>query len=355
MSYYKPTDQGDQQVRLRFSRYANEVIQYDMFLFNEVKANTFINTVIRNYYESAATSINMRLNDYRSLLEEQLISKGSNTTIRQLIDVLVKHEEERLIDISKSYDAPDKYSKSKPYRLQNDLYEEFAGEASDFNEDKYYPRSCSLYIRTLIEEYTRLPYILRERIYFKTYFEIIESAIEHRQQLLITTASGRKFYTLPYKILSDPLSTVNYLTGYSYLPAEEAKSKYTVSYKVSSIKNIKIVKSRSGYLHPCDVSRLNSEISEKGVQFLVSEYTQICVRFTDNGMKLFNQLLHLRPEPVSITKEKDSYIAVFNCSMKQAETYFFKFGANVRILSPDTLRDKFLHNYQQAVSSYLNN
>lgn len=346
-------DNGDQQVRLRFSRYTKEVLQHDMFLFGESRENTLINTIIRNFYETADASIHMRLEKYRNTLEENMPRGITKASANAILNTLTEIEEKRLVDLASSYEAPDKTCKSKPYRLQNDIYEELTDQGSSFQENLYYKDSRSAYLRTLIEEYAHLPYIKRERIYFKEFFDIIENAIAQNKQLLITVSSGKSYHTLPYKILCDPLSTTNYLAGYSYPVTEEKENKYTVSYKISAIRKIRLEKSKSGYLHPDDIAALITAISEKGVQFLVSEDVEIRVRFTEDGMHSFQHWIHLRPEPLSIEKQKDSYIAVFHCSLVQASAYFFKFGTNAEILSPASLRDQFRDQYQDALSRYL--
>ena len=46
------------------------------------------------------------------------------------------------------------------------------------------------------------------------------------------------------------------------------ESKYTVSYKIAAIRNMRIKKSRSGYLHPDETYVLLKDIADKGVQYL---------------------------------------------------------------------------------------
>lgn len=345
-------DNGDQQVRLRFSRYTAEVLQHDMILFGESRENTFLNTVIRNFYEMADSSIHMRLESYRSTLEENLPEGVAASSARAFLKPLMEMEKRRLTALAASYDAPDKTSKSKPYRLQNDLYRAMTDPASDFQENKYYQDSRSAYLRALLEEYAHLPFIRREQIYYKPMFDLIEDAIARKKQLLITVSNGHSYHTIPYRILSDPLSTVHYLAGYSYPLDGEKSDKYTVSYKISSIEKIRMEKSKSGYLPPEDKAALINAISQKGVQFLVSADEEIRVRLTADGMHAFEHWLHLRPAPLSITKEKDSYLAVFHCSLVQASAYFFKFGAKAEILSPQSLREQFLAQYREAVTHY---
>lgn len=344
---------GDQQVRLRFSRYTEEVIKNDMFLFGETKENTFINKVIINFYQDANASIHFRLEELRQSLAESIPSGISTDSADALLNALTSVEEQRLLSLAASYETPDKNCKSKPYRLQNVIYSELTDEHSDFQENIYYNESLASYIKTLMEEYAHQSYIRREQIYFKEVFDTINEAITSKKQLLITVSNGNSYHTLPYKILSDPLSTTSYLTGYSYGLHADKGQKYTVSYKIAAIRKMKLEKSKSGYLHPDDVSFLLKDIAEKGVQFLVSEYTEIKVRFTEDGMRSFERWLHLRPAPVHTAKEDDCYILTFHCSIVQAKAYFFKFGATAEILSPASLRQEFAEQYKHAFSQYL--
>lgn len=348
MSFYTS---GDQQVRLRFSRYTEEIIKNDMFLFGETRENTFINQIIRNYYPGAKASIHMRLEEYQNTLSKSIPSDISAQHSLAFLKELTAIEKERLKSLSDSYEKPSKGCKSKPYRLQNDLYCEFTDDSSDFKENFYYD-SLPHYIKTLIEEYAHEPYILRERIYFKKIFDDIAEAISTKKQLLITVSDGTSFYTLPYKVLSDPLTTTNYLTGYSYRPEEGKDAKYPASYKIAAIRKIRIQKSRSGVLHPEEESVLLKRISEKGVQFLVSGFTEVKVRFTRKGMHSFERWLHLRPAPSLVEKKEEDYILTFRCSLHQARAYFFKFGAEAEILSPQSLREEFAAQYAKASEQY---
>lgn len=82
------------------------------------------------------------------------------------------------------------------------------------DEQKYYARRGE-YIKCVIEEYARLPYIQRERVYVSLFIEEIETAIHAERQLRIVTNRDKVYSIYPYKILPDPLSTANYLVGYS--------------------------------------------------------------------------------------------------------------------------------------------
>lgn len=371
MSFYAS---GDQQVRLRFSRYTEEIIENDMLLFGETKKNTFLNKIIRNFYPDAKASISMRLEEYKNTLSEIIPSgvskddfrsasktsgnKGARDQNREYnalhnaFEAFIDHEENRLLALAKSYGETGKGSESKPYRLQNEIYREFTDESSGFREDIYYKSSLSSYIKTLIEEYAHEPYIGREKIYFKENFERIEEAIAAKKQLRITVSNGVSFHTFPYEIQTDPFATAHYLTGYSYGIDQGKDSKYTVSYKIAAIRKIRIEKSRSGYLHPDEVSALLKDIAEKGVQFLASDCEEIQVRLTEQGWNSFRRWLHLRPAPSHIQEEAGFWLLTFHCSIYQARAYFFKFGAEAEVLSPAELRGEFAEGYQKAGEVY---
>ena len=53
-----------------------------------------------------------------------------------------------------------------------------------------------------------------------------------------------------------------------------------------------------------------------------------------------------------IRTEENDLIYEFECSDYQAESYFFKFGENVKILEPQTLADKFKQKYETAAACY---
>ena len=42
----------------------------------------------------------------------------------------------------------------------------------------------------------------------------------------------------------------------------------------------------------------------------------------------------------------------FDCTLRQAENYFFKFGHDAMVLEPENLADKFLRKYRNAVKRY---
>jgi len=341
----------NQEIRLTFSKYAEDVINNDMLVFPLVKDNkqisrsTFINTVIRNFYPIADASISLRLEEYEDKLINILGSKAS----KNILSLLLKDEQQRLEAIANSYDKPEKSSYKSPLRLQNDIFHYLTDE-SGTQENLFNNYTLTGYLRTLIEEYARLPYKKRERIYYIQKYQTLENAILAQKQLLLTVSSGRRFHVLPYSIMEDPLGTASYLVGFSYETGSDKTAKIPCSFRIASLQDFRIENSKSGYLHPADIQLLKKKITDNGVQFLISDTVTIKVKLSQGGIDKFNHQLTLRPSPTHTDKETDIY--TFNCSKAQAEFYFFKFGKDVEVLSPEDLRDRFKTGYSDAYNNY---
>ena len=335
-----------QEIRLRFSRFAEEVLQNDMFFFREHRRNTFINTVIQNYYPTADASISLRLEEYK----DHLINILNTFASKETLSLLLKAEQERLEKLANSYDKPGKECPNNPIRLQNSLYNYLTNEKNGTIENMFNDYTAPGYLRTLVEEYVRLPYKKRERIYFKEKYETIETALLTQKQLLVTISSGRQFHVLPYTIMEDPLGTAAYLVGFSYDKDSDKTNKKACSFRIATLQNdIRIENSKSGYLHPADKTLLKNKIAENGVQFLISDNASIKVKLTQQGIHSFNHQLNLRPTPTEINGD----VYTFNCSIDQAKFYFFKFGKNVEMLEPEDLREYFSKGYLEAYEVYM--
>ena len=107
---------------------------------------------------------------------------------------------------------------------------------------------------------------------------------------------------------------------------------------------------KSGYLSTDEKKAVRKEIIKRGIQYLSDseDPIKVVVQFTPYGEKLYRQILHLRP----MCKKKNGLIYEFECPQYQADTYFFKFGHNAKILEPQFLADSFKRKYQSAARQY---
>jgi predicted DNA-binding transcriptional regulator YafY len=210
-----------------------------------------------------------------------------------------------------------------------------------------YQDKIGTYFKALLEEYCQLPYVERERIYFRNQKDEIDLAIQNKQLLRIVTRKQFISYVKPLELCHDKEHMYHYLVGYA--STNKNGPWKIVSFRLSSISECKR-QVHSGYLTLDQKNKIRKAIAETGIQYLAGSDTRqiIRVEFTSYGEKQYRQILHLRPQYVS----HDGLIYEFDCTLKQAEDYFFKFGHNARILEPIHLAEKFQRKYHNAAKKY---
>ena len=331
---------------LNLSTLAYEVVLSDMFTFGEEKLSGFINTVFEYYYPIAEASISRTLNHLNGELSKYISDiSGEEKTKKRVLEKLVSQKKDSLIKKAESYES----GKSFKFWLNKSNLDYLSEPSSECSEDKYYPRRGK-YIKSVLEEYARLPYVEREKIYFSPFMTEIQNAIHEERQLRIMTDKDVIYSVYPYEILSDPLSTANYLVGYCTRYDYPEDEKRPCSFKISALKSVRLEKSKSAFLKNSMWKQLSHTISSHGVQFLVGNEAEIHVKLTKAGVYKYRRHRHLRPPLVRT--EDDVY--VFQCTTAQAEFYFFKFGKDAEILLPTNLRERFKSMYEAATNTYIN-
>lgn len=330
---------------LNLSTLAYEVILCDMFAFREEKLSGFINTVFEYYHPIAEASIARTLNHLIGDLSKCISEvPGDKKTKKIVLDKIVSQKKDSLIKKAESYEG----GKSFKFWINKSNYEYLSEPSSECSEDKYYSRRGK-YIKSVLEEYARLPYVEREKIYFSPFVTEIKNAIREERQLRIVTDKNAIYSVYPYEVLSDPLSTANYLVGYCKRYDDPEDEKRPCSFRISALKSVKMEKSKSGFLKNSVWEQLAHTISSRGVQFMVGNEAEVRVKLTEAGVSKFRRQTHLRPR--LIRKQGDIY--VFQCTTAQAEFYFFKFGGDAEILLPIELRERFKSMYKAAANTYI--
>lgn len=331
--------------RLNLSKLATEVMHYDQFTFGVEGRSEFLNRIFEHYAPEADASISRSLNIYRGKLEESLSTiLGDESTKRRIITKLAEEKEDELKNRTDSYEKGESFT----FYLYKHNFTYLTEPDSECCEERYYKRRGD-YIKSVIEEYARLPYVHREKVYFKPYIEQIKHAIEKKWQLRVDTDQYITYSVYPYKILCDPLSTHNYLIGYCQRYDHAEDEKYPVTFRISALQSVKPEKSKSAFLTKSEKEKLIQSITSRGVQFMSSGEEEVRVRLSTTGQSKFRRQIHLRPAQVG-EPEGDEY--VFRCTKTQAEFYFFKFGENAEILQPEDLRQRMATMYENAAEMY---
>lgn len=336
---------GNKKQHLNLSYSAYQIVLSDMFTFGKKEMSGFINRVLEYYCPVADASISRVLNILKGKLEKSLSTVCADDIEKtRIINRLLQQKEKKLLQQTESY------SKGKGFKFDLTVsnLSHLSEENSECGEDKYY-KTRGKYIKSVIEEYASLPYVKREIIYFTPYINAIYAAIEKEYQLHIVTDTNKDYSVYPYKILCDPLSTTNYLVGYSKHYEISDDEKHPCAFKISAIKNIIDNKSKSAFLKKAEKDALDKYINIRGVQFMLTEEMDIYVRLTEKGIYKYSRLVHLRPP---VIEKQGNNMFIFRCTEAQAEFYFFKFGEDAEIISPSSLRDKFRTKYENAAETY---
>lgn len=336
----------DQKQNINLSDYAWNCIYEDMVNFFEgdiIKTNLsgFLNIIFQNYYQFSNASISFRINEYEdelnTIFQNEEFSNIPSNIIKKINKTLISSFSAKLKKIENKYPK----GEYRKFRLNNANYSYLTEEST---EDKYYNSSSGHYLKALFEEYTRLTYSEREHIFFRHTFETIIDSINNNCLLKITIKNGKKFQVIPYSIENDKVGIFNYLVGYNL-------DSNPCSFRISRITNITMLRSKKVKLDNKQKQNIDHILHTQGPQFLAGQNIPIVIKFTDTGLNKYKTQIHLRP---NVSEKIDKNTFVFNCSEVQTIYYFFKFGREITIISPKSLRDKFARFYNAALRNYKN-
>lgn len=342
-----PLINEEQKIRIALSDRAKLTMAEDMDVFGTPKSATFINTVFNNFKSEARSSISLYLQQRELELDRlftgaKLDAISKKIAIDQILTVEKKEMQSKIAEYNNSK------GESKLYHINDDNVEYLL---EDCDEEQYYSRP-GLYIRSIIEEYCSLPFIKRERIYRKYIYEIIERACVEKRILKIKANYYGKvqlFYVYPYKIVPDPFHTQAYLVCYSRKAEDEEKDKIVASFSMARISSPTML-TKSFHLNKQEIANIDSQIANSSPAYLIGKPEQISVRLTKKGKQSYQSRLYSRPEKIESLSNDDIY--VFDCTQQQIFNYFFSFGADAEIISPESLRNRFKNAYKKAIKAY---
>ena len=337
----------EQKVRITLSNRARLTMAEDMDIFGVTKAASFINTVFTNFRSEATSSISLYLQQRKLELEQMFsdVSPGIDSK-RFVIELLLLNEKKEIQNTLSNYTHLK--GNSKLYHINNDNVKYLL---EDCEEDVYYDRPGQ-YLRSIIEEYCALPFIKRERIFKKDTYDTIERACREQKILKVKAdyyGKNQLFYVYPYKIVPDQLHTQSYLVCYSRKAEDEERDKIVASFSMARI-NVPTMLSKTFHLNKQEVSQIESQISKYSPAYLIGKPELVKVRLTEKGKRSYQSRLYSRPEKIEDLSSNEIY--VFDCTHQQIFNYFFPFGADAEIISPEYLRNRFISAHQKALERY---
>jgi len=360
-------DPVDNRQRINLSDYAMSVIEHDMDIFrasadvsdSNQDRSKYINQVLRNYKDistaSSAQLINLKKEKYLNALAGL---PDCETAVRRLLD----DYKQELTD-KRSYFLG-KRGTSVNIRLNKESLEYLVSPEAQANGHFYKDLRIGEYLKVLAEEFAELPYVIRERIFYKDIVDTIHAAVKDRKMVKIVLHSFIKnadgtlvrnsVYLKPLDILEDTGKLYNYIAGYSSKNVQGPWTPYPV--RLSSVSQCKKL-NYSGTITSKDRKELVDLINDLGVAYIGFPQSRkknvIIVQLTQKGEKLYRRILHQRP---MFIKEEEGKLGpnthCFDCSEFQARVYFFRFGKEARILSPEHLALEFKELFEGAAARY---
>lgn len=309
-----------------------------------------------NSYESIKARINISRKAFYTLKCDEncfivnKLSRNSKRISDTFISTIVNNS-----DLSKYPEQPLAYNKS----AENIKFDYKPNKEVDWILSSSSINYRGTYVSMLLEKYAQKAYFEREQVYFKKIIEEITNSMSRNNLLKIIYRNNTKII-LPFDIRTDEWSSYNYLIGVDLTDAESKSEGKLVNLRISYISNCRQIE-KITVAFECDLSNddkneIEEKISSRGVQFVSEEPIEIKIRFTEKGKDMYDHMVFMRPQISEMPSPDEPDIYTFKCTATQARFYFFKFGADVEIISPiDPLRIDFLEQYKAAYLLYENN
>ncbi len=290
-----------------------------------INKNKFINQLLENYYEEFLLQEEELEKRIRSILK---VNKNSN------VDNLIS-----LINTSEIKKSEQNYDYSIQFLISK------SNEKIYQIIEKYYlrERSISQYFREMLISYCSHSQWQRERYLFKKNAELILTAIKEKKKIIFSGIKGETIIIDPYKLKTTKEELYNYLIGYV---DTKKGGRMLISRKLYKITEIHMTNEPFSFTDK-ELNHLDDTI-EHGAQFPINEDSLTILELTSEGEKNYHNFYLNRPS--YFKKEGNMYY--FNCSYNQIEFYFFRFGEQVKIISPSHLQRKFKRKYYAALNNY---
>lgn len=212
----------------------------------------------------------------------------------------------------------------------------------------------SQYICRMLISYCRKSISQRERIIFKENYDKVMTACSRQRPIAFTTTwnESRVHNVIPYCLATGTEELFNYLLCEEVNPETGISEART--FRLNRICNVSFWN---------DARRMSAEVRQHcdrmktlAPQYAINDDDEICVRLTDEGIRLFGRIYYGRPLYDRIDDRKDGHYMYFSCSSAQVLHYFRRFGhSSVEIIYPPKLREDMIRFHQEALLVYQTN
>lgn len=348
--------EGRQHINL--SQYAYDIVRNDSLNFlGTLNISGFINTIIEN--SKLDTFEDLSLMEEERILDELTEYSRSGSTVRpteselKIIKKIASAHRYHILNSSNRYPKNVTLKIKLNKKLHNELYpltSEWYG--------KEYGISQGEYIKSIIEEYARKTYYERECIFFKDrldeLYRYISEPNDEKRILSISMKNGKSTFCKLYRLSEEYETHYHYLIG---LFKDEGESEYMIaSIRLSRIIDMK-PRGRSlgsGKITQNEKKRIEDRIKESSIPYLKATPTEYVIRLTPMGMIMYDYNYSRRPIYDSLNENDDgTYTMKLKATERQIRNYFFAFGKEAVILSPEETRIWMKEKYTLAKDEYI--
>lgn len=306
-----------------------EILDRDMETFNQKNRNSMINKIIFTYLKvKNEDDIQEKiLNDIKKI--ETNISKEKEKKIKEII----KKNIYETLTIKKGN------SKLVNFHLNKKTFDECKslGENSNYFDTEFF--------RVVFEWYAFKAKYKREQILFHEEISIIKEAINKKYELEFNVKLNDERLikiqdSYPFGIFESKDENFNYLVTVD-------KNGETYSTRISNMKNVSLIRK---------VFSVSKEIEEKAKKRIEKKYygmgdTVWCkIQFTEEGYSNYKTISHLRPKPIE--ENEKNKVLTFNEPEDSLFFYFKQFGQSIKILEPQSLKNRLKDFYKKSLESY---
>lgn len=327
-------------------------------------SSNVINHIFRCYRSIAHASIKQTLASEKAELIKVLKKMDDAEQKEIAVECLLKKRREELETESSVRKARKGFSFT--FNVDNENIEYLKTDDVQ-SESDFYEDNVGSYIKTVLEEYADLPFVEREKIFCIDILKTINADLNEEKAKVIklhlyskTNVNGKLqetiVYMKPYGVRRDSESLYNYVVG--MMKRNMQDSEWSVgAIRLTSIRKCECL-SNNAIISKEYRKQIEAEIEKRGVQYLSDkgEIQKITVLLDWTGEKMYNRMLHLRPMYITKNKldEPDDKTFKFEveCTLSQAEFYFFKFGHHAKIIEPKELAELFRQKYFSAAEQY---
>ena len=372
MGFYLGQHEFESELKqhINLSEAAWLIIYEDIGEFDSGKTSFagFLNRIFLNFYQKAKASISFRLLEKKNELSRVLASPklGKLTSAERDLVMAQMIEAHKAALIAQATAYPKGHGDK--FRIGKKMLQLL----KDSSEQSYYDNSIGLYLKAIYEEYASLRRYEREAIYFKDTIDVVQSAMRNGWKLKIvqkeksnvaeTAKYANQFYVAPHRIVQDTTQSFNYILGYvqridgrtDLAETLDTRLGNASTLRISRIDRIAEMTSMGGHISAENKDKLEKMLSERTAAYMATGPKDIVVRFSKKGIDSFHNQIYMRPMSFTIgDKNPDESVEIrFHCSEIQAMNYLFKVGLEIEVLSPASLREKFIERYRDALKVY---